>query len=144
MPQPRKPIQPVKVLAVAIGLHSCILGLLMLCFPRGMVALIGFKDLPSVFFPSQSGVFLLILGTFYLMAAKWRSFESTILVSKAFAVVFLTAHVAFLSAPPLVWAAWLEDALMLACFAAAVLWRRRKEDPAWKGLQGARWRSRVW
>lgn len=120
------PERLVKILIAVIGLHSCGLGLLMLVATPFMLNLAGFQAAMPIFFPSQSGVFLVIMGIFYLMALRWPPFEWTILISKGFAVVFLTIHAGFLSAPRMIWAVNLEDALMLAGFAGAVAWRNHR------------------
>jgi hypothetical protein len=116
-----------RILIGFIGAHSCVLGLAMLFAPSRMTALLGFTaDIP-VFFPSQSGVFLLILGLCYLYALENPAFTKVILVSKAFAVVFLAVHAGLLSAPPMVWAAAAGDAAMLGVLAASLLRDRRAE-----------------
>lgn len=113
-----------------IGLHSCILGLAMLFAPSIMLSLLGFHDRVPVFFPSQSGIFLLVLGICYLLALIQRALVIVILVSKALAVPFLTIHAIFLDAPPLIWAADAGDALMLAAMIYAVAREKGPNEPA--------------
>jgi hypothetical protein len=117
--------QLVERLIVLIGAHSCILGLLMLFVPRYMMRLMGLDPSIPLFFPSQSGVFLLIIGICYLLALRQPAFEVIIPISKSFAVIFLTVHCLFLGAPSIIWAACFVDALMLAAFSAALSRRRR-------------------
>jgi vacuolar-type H+-ATPase subunit I/STV1 len=100
-------------LILFIGIHSCFLGFVMLFVPRFVIGILGFSTSVPLFFPSQCGVFLLILGFCYLRALVEPSFIWTILVSKTFAVGFLLVHVVFLSAPPITWAAAAGDAGML-------------------------------
>lgn len=114
----------VRGLIAFIGVHSCALGVLMLFAPHFMVHVFGFSQAASVFFPSQSGIFLLILGTCYLLALREPALVKVILISKAFAVVFLFAHAAFLSAPSSIWAAAAGDMAMLAALSAALFKRR--------------------
>lgn len=109
-----------------VGLHSCVLGLLMLLAPRFTLGLMGYGDPGDLFFPSQSGIFLLILGVCYLLALREPALVTVILVSKAMAVAFLVAHAAFLGAPPVIAAAAAGDAGMLA----AVWWTRREAAAA--------------
>lgn len=116
-------------LVLLIGVHSCILGILMLLAPRFMLGLLGFSPDTPIFFPSQSGIFLLILGICYLLALADASLLKVILISKAFAVVFLVAH-AVCSAPPTIWAAALGDAAMLAATGAALARQRQLQHPA--------------
>lgn len=101
-----------------IGLHSCALGVVMLFAPRFMLRMFGFSLSIPIFFPSQSGIFLLILGVCYLVALIEPGFVKVILISKAFAVLFLFTHAAFLSPPPMIWAAGAGDATMLVLLGA--------------------------
>lgn len=119
----------VRLLALLIGLHSCALGLLMLFVPELMLKLLGFPPGIPVFFPSQSGIFLLILGVCYIAALADPAFLWVILLSKAGAVLFLTVHAAFMGAPLMVWAAAAGDGGMLAALLAACVWEGRKAVP---------------
>ncbi len=114
-----------RLVVLLVGLHSCALGLLMLLRPRWTLGLMGYGSPGDLFFPSQSGVFLLILGVCYLGALRVPSLVAVIVVSKAFAVAFLAVHALFLGAPPVIGAAAGGDAAMLA----AVLWARRRAAP---------------
>ncbi len=107
-----------RTVVLLIGLHSCTLGLLMLFLPLRAPRLLGFGDPGPAFFPSQSGIFLLILGICYLEALRRPALVFVIVLSKALAVAFLVVHAAFLGAPAILWAAAAGDGTMLA----AVLW----------------------
>lgn len=107
-------------LIVVVGLHSGLLGVLMLAAPETMLRLSGFPEPSSLFFAAQAGVFLLILGICYLLALRTPAFLVTILLSKACAVPFLLVQLVFFSAPPIVWAALVIDGAMLA--ATIVCW----------------------
>ncbi len=109
-----------------VGIHSCVLGLLLLLLPRFTLGLMGYGEPEDLFFPSQSGIFLLILGACYLLALREPALETVIVVSKGLAVVFLVVHAAFLGAPPVLWAAAAGDGAMLA----AVLWTRGRRPAA--------------
>jgi hypothetical protein len=109
-----------RLLIALIGLHSLALGLLMLAVPRFMLRLLGFTGDIPIFFPSQSGIFLLVLGICYLIALREPAFVKVILISKAGAVLFLVAHAAFLHAPTIIWAAAGGDATMFTALAIAL------------------------
>jgi hypothetical protein len=115
-----------------IGLHSVALGVVLLILPRFALGLLGFSDAIPIFFPSQSGIFLIILGACYLRALVDPTFVRIILFSKACAVGFLVAHAAFFGAPPIIWAAAGGDGAMLAVLGAA-LYRERAAEQAPKG-----------
>lgn len=102
----------------------------MLAAPALMARLFGFGDSVPVFFPSQSGIFLTVLGLCYLTALVEPSFVWTILVSKALAVVFLVVHVAFLSAPRIILGAAAGDAGMLLMMMAAMARAGAPPEPA--------------
>lgn len=118
---------PVRVLVILIGAHSLALGALMLLASPLVLPLMGFSGSIPTFFPSQSGIFLVILGVLYLAALRYRDFVLAIFVSKAIAVVFLVVHAAFLGAPPIIWLAALGDGAMFAALLVAVL-----RDPAFR------------
>ncbi|MFA6955536.1 MAG: hypothetical protein WC538_06650 [Thermoanaerobaculia bacterium] len=113
-----------RLLILLVGVHSCVLGVGMLVSPRLMLRLLGFPGAVPLFFPSQSGIFMLILGILYLGALVEPAYVWTIIVSKALAVVFLLVHVALLSAPPIIWAAGAGDAAML--IASSLMLARHK------------------
>lgn len=115
-----------RLVVLLVGIHSCVLGLLMLLLPRFTLGLMGYGEPGDLFFPSQSGIFLLILGACYLLALREPALETVIVVSKALAVAFLAVHAAFLGAPPVIWAAAAGDGAMLA----AVLGTRVRTQPS--------------
>lgn len=107
-----------------IGLHSILLGAAMLLFPTPMLGLLGFPPATDPFFPSQSGIFLLILGAFYLRALVRPAYVELILCSKAVAVVFLLSSALVRPTPPLIWAAAAGDFSMLVATGALAIHRR--------------------
>ncbi|OGS01380.1 MAG: hypothetical protein A3G41_06110 [Elusimicrobia bacterium RIFCSPLOWO2_12_FULL_59_9] len=119
----------VRWLILLIGLHSCALGVFVLAAPRLMLGWLGFEQPADVFFPSQGGVFLLILGLCYLLALSEPALVKIILISKSMAVVFLVIHAAFLSAPAVIWAAAAGDGGMLIALSAALLRDRIVRPP---------------
>ncbi|MCM2315542.1 MAG: hypothetical protein NDJ92_10370 [Thermoanaerobaculia bacterium] len=116
-----------QLVILLVGIHSCVLGLAMLFATRRMVETLGFAPSVPAFFPSQSGIFMLILGLFYLRALAEPAYVWTILVSKALAVAFLLMHVLFVAAPPIIWAACAGDAAMLVAVAIMVRRHRRPD-----------------
>jgi uncharacterized membrane protein len=125
--------RPLRWLILLVGAHSCLLGVLMLGAPRTVLGIFGFPTSVPLFFPSQSGIFLLVLGVCYLRAAAQPSYVFVILLSKALAVPFLVAHAVFLAAPPIIWAAAAGDALMLAAVGLLLYrhHRQRNLPPTW-------------
>ena len=125
--------RPLHWLILLVGTHSCLLGVLMLGAPRTVLGILGFPASVPLFFPSQSGIFLLVLGLCYLRATTRPSYVFVILLSKALAVPFLVVHAVFFAAPPIIWAAAAGDALMLAAVGLLLYrhHRQRNLPPTW-------------
>lgn len=98
---------------LAVGFHSIMLGLVMLFAPHWFLNLMEWPHDADLFFPSQSGIFLTILGLGYMASLKYVEFYYFTLVSKLFAVVFLFTHWLFLDAPSSVKYAGAVDAFWL-------------------------------
>jgi len=103
-----------------VGLHSVLLGIAFLAAPRALSEHFGLATGGSAFFPSQSGVFLLVLGVCYLLALRDGSLLVVLVLSKTAAVLFLLVHVVLLDGPPILWAVAGGDAAMLAATLGAM------------------------
>jgi hypothetical protein len=110
-----------RVIILAVALHSFVLGMLMLLAPRWTLRLAGWPYDGPLFFPAQSGIFLLILGSAYFAAAWFRPFAWLLVGSKAAAVVFLVTCSFLDAAPPQILACAAADGLMGAAVAWALL-----------------------
>ncbi len=119
------------ILIALIGTHSVILGAAMLFFPAATLALFGWQYDELMFFPSQTGIFLTLLGGSYLAAIRHRPFIWLILISKATAVIFLvTEHIILGPESPLtVLAAAIGDGLMGATLATIIILKKRQSKP---------------
>ena len=76
-----------------VSLHSLLLGSLMIIFAPYFVHLMGFSESQELFFPHQSGVFLIILGIGYGLGAKDpienKGLVLLTIISKGAAIIFL-------------------------------------------------------
>jgi len=97
---------------ILVGVHSVVLGILMLLWPLALMQRVGWAYEGSPFFPAQSGLFLLILGCVYLVAVRYRVLASVLVFSKAAAVVFLVVETAAGYCPELVYLTAVADGLM--------------------------------
>jgi len=86
---------------LGVAAHSVFLGVCLLSFPTWSLKLVGWEYAGEIFWPSQAGLFLIILGVAYGTALRVRALVWLLIGSKACAVVFLLAHVIWLGAPPL-------------------------------------------
>ena len=115
-------------LVAFIAIHSCILGCAILFAPNAILSSFGFAP-QDPFFPSQTGVFMLILGICYLASLKIPQLILVLLISKAAAVLFLMIHAVFLEAPLVVWLAAAGDASMLGALLLTLRFRCNALDP---------------
>jgi len=108
----------------------------MLFAPTFTTRFFGFPESSFPFFPSQSGIFLVVLGVCYLLALRDTAFVRVIVVSKVSAVAFLVVHAGLLGGPDILWAAAAGDGAMLAAVLVALSVERRSassgeaEEPA--------------
>ena len=102
-----------QIIIGAVGLHSLVLGTIMLLTPIPFLNWMGWSYHGPVFFPSQSGIYLLILGAAYFAGIFHRPFAWFLVTSKAIAVLFLLGHAMANTAPwPMMIQAALLDGLM--------------------------------
>jgi len=104
--------QALRLITLLVSLHSLLLGLTMMVFPSRFLAFVGWPNPERPFYPSQSGVFLIILAVAYFFALKHRGMVRFIIFSKMAAVAFLLAHGLFISAPPVIFLTATLDGLM--------------------------------
>jgi hypothetical protein len=117
-----------KVAVVLISIHSFLLGVAMLLFPRSFPGLFGFVSNGGPFWQSQSGVFLIVLAIAYFLAYKELD-KSRLLViylvtSKTFAVAFLLTQFIFFHAPYAIILAAIGDGFM-----GALVYVLHKQSP---------------
>jgi len=129
----------IKTLVVGlVAAHSMILGTAMLFAPRATMALFGWGYRGGTFYPSQAGVFLLLLGIAYAIGARQRAFARFLVGSKAVAVVFLVTQYVQGNAPPVVLTAAIGDGVMGLAVAAALIWEDRARRARQTHAQGER------
>lgn len=114
-----------QAIIIVVGAHSLILGVVMLFAPARALTLSGWPATGNLFFASQSGIFLIILGIAYLAALRHDVFVWLILGSKLAAVLFLFSHAIFGHAPSAVALAGAGDAGFALLLGAAVILERR-------------------
>jgi hypothetical protein len=116
-----------KVLVLAVAGHSITAGILLVIFPLWMLKLAGWDYTGQAFWPSQAGLFLMLLGSAYALAIRLRALIWFLIVSKACAFVFLLLSLVWLNAPKVVVAMAVGDGLMGLCV-ALVFWKQTRAD----------------
>jgi hypothetical protein len=115
---------------LGVAAHSVVLGLCLLSFPTWTLRLVGWEYSGEVFWPSQAGLFLIILGVAYGAAIRFRPLVWLLIGSKACALVFLLAHVTWLGAPRLAGLLGVGDGLMGLTIAVLLAGLRTARQPA--------------
>jgi hypothetical protein len=113
------------VLAVAV--HSIALGIAFLFFPLRVLGLVGWEYSGPVFWPSQAGLLLVILGAGYAAAVRVPAFLWFVVGSKAAAFVFLLASAFWVDAPRIVGLLGCGDGLMGLAVAFA-FWQVKRAE----------------
>jgi hypothetical protein len=112
---------------LSVATHSIILGLTLLFDPRWALDFVGWEYTGQLFWPSQAGLFLIILGVAYAMALRLRPLVWLVIGSKACAVAFLLASTTWLQAPPISALLGLVDGLM-GLAVGLTFWRLRRAE----------------
>ena len=105
----------------------------MLFLPTRTLEAVGWEYEGDVFFPSQAGLFLLILGSAYVAGLWHDGFVWLLVASKVAAVLFLVLEYRLGHAPTVAFLAALLDGLMGLSVGAIMLWELRST-----GINGRR------
>lgn len=122
-------VRRVKTAVVGIvAAHSIVLGLAMLFRPVETMRLSGWEYEGPTFFPSQSGVFLLLLGMAYAIGARQRAFAKFLVASKTVAVAFLVSRYLTGAAPDAALLAAAIDGVMGAAVGGVLIWETASQE----------------
>ena len=113
-----------------VASHSLILGTAMLFAPREVLALVRWPQVVDLFFASQAGILLVILGFGYLAALWHEALVWLIVGSKLGAVLFLFGQGFVGRAPFHVILAGVGDACLGLLIVAAVIVEARARSSA--------------
>ena len=116
------------LVVLAVAAHSIALGMAFLFFPLRTLGLVRWEYTGQVFWPSQAGLFLLILGATYAAAIRLRALVWLVIGSKAGAFIFLLVSALWIDAPQIVALLACGDGLMGLAVALA-FWRLRRAEP---------------
>lgn len=100
------------LVVLAVAVHSITLGTAFLFFPLRVLGLVGWEYSGPLFWPSQAGLFLVILGAGYAAALRVPAFLWFVVGSKAAAFAFLLASALWVDAPRIVGLLGCGDGLM--------------------------------
>ena len=116
------PARRLSLLLWLIALHSTAVGIGLIWHPPALLAKMGYAPCSEPFFPTQGGVFHVVMAVCYGMAA-WNPRRNRALVTftitvKLIATLFLILYWAFAARLPMILFSGLGDGAM----AAAVVW----------------------
>jgi hypothetical protein len=104
------------LLLFLVGAHSILLGLTIIFFTEFFYNVFFAVNIENIFFVRQSGIFLFLIGFFYLypLLSLKENYSLILLtvVSKAVAVLFLITNAKLTSAPAMIYLAAFFDGLM--------------------------------
>jgi hypothetical protein len=113
------------VIVTLVGAHSILLGLTIYLFTEFFYNVFFATSIENFFFVRQSGIFLFLIGLFYLYPLfNLKSFYNLILltvISKTVAVLFLISNAQLTTAPAMIYLAAFFDGLMGAVLAVVYL-----------------------
>lgn len=119
-----------RAVLLLVGLHSILLGMTIYFFTIPFYQIFFATEPGNIFFVKQSGVFLFLIGLFYLLPlaeAKNNFFAiGLVIFSKITAVIFLLGSASLTPAPAMIHLAALGDGLMAAAlFVLCLLYYKR-------------------
>ena len=116
-----------KIIIAVVAAHSFVLGAALLTRPEWTLSLANWDYEGNLFFPAQSGVFLVLFSGVYLEALRRRSFAWLLVATKAVAFFFLITTCWIGIAPPMSLVAASFDGLMGLAVFLIVVYNTRQE-----------------
>ena len=105
-----------KIVVLCVGVHSVVLGAVIYFFTSSFYQFFLGEPIANPFFVRQSGIFLFLIGLFYLFPLtnihSYHQFIILTIVSKVFAVLFLLTNAHLTPHPPMILLTAVIDGLM--------------------------------
>ncbi len=99
-------VKLLRIVILVVGLHSVMLGAVIYFFTGSFYQFFLGEPIANPFFVRQSGIFLFLIGLFYLFPltnlTSYHQFITLSIVSKVFAVIFLITNAHLTPHPPLI------------------------------------------
>ena len=124
-----------RVTLCLVGLHSAVLGVIIYFFTVPFYQFFFSIDPDNFFFIKQSGIFLFLIGLFYLIPVmdmeRYKLLIVLVVFSKVTAVAFLLENAHLTPSPPILYLAALGDGLMAAAISllAILRYKNSKNGP---------------
>ena len=105
-----------RIILKLVALHSLLVGIGLIFMPSNLIAYLGFNPCTERFFPTQGGVFHIIMAVAYLMgSSKSNKYECMIIFSiivKLSATIFLLIYFIFITQTWMIIFSCISDCLM--------------------------------
>ena len=110
------PEKLLRLLLYLLSIHSIFVGLALISTPGDMFAYFGYQPVSERFFPIQGGVFHIVMGVAYYLAAKSINKDHNLIlltiIAKLSATIFLISYFLFIQQIWMVLVSGIVDALM--------------------------------
>jgi hypothetical protein len=114
-----------RVILLLVGVHSVMIGVTIYFFTVPFYKFFFSIDPDNYFFVKQSGLFMFLMGLFYLIPAKnikhYKLLIALVVFSKVTAVAFLLKNAHLTPSPPVIYLAALGDGLMATAISVLAL-----------------------
>jgi hypothetical protein len=114
-----------RVTLLLVGIHSVMIGVTIYFFTVPFYKFFFSIDPDNYFFVKQSGLFMFLMGLFYLIPAKnikhYKLLIALVVFSKVTAVAFLLKNAHLTPSPPVIYLAALGDGLMATAISVLAL-----------------------
>ena len=112
----QRTVKILKIIIFCVGVHSVALGTVIYFFTSSFYQFFLGEPIANPFFVRQSGIFLFLIGLFYLFPLtnihSYHHFIVLTIVSKIFAVAFLLTNAHLTPYPPMIFLTAVIDGLM--------------------------------
>jgi hypothetical protein len=111
-----------RVFLKLVAVHSLLVGIGLIFMPSNLMAYLGFNPCTERFFPTQGGVFHIIMAVAYLMgSSKYKKYHCMIsfsIIVKLSATIFLLVYFLFIKQSIVILFSFITDGLM-----GVIIWR---------------------
>ncbi|MEJ2137343.1 MAG: hypothetical protein P8X86_19120 [Desulfofustis sp.] len=124
-------VKVLKIIVFCVGVHSVALGTVIYFFTSSFYQFFLGEPIANPFFVRQSGIFLFLIGLFYLFPLtninRYHQFIILSIVSKVFAVAFLLSNAHLTPFPPMIYLTAVIDGLMAIALATPYFFYLRRD-----------------
>jgi len=126
------PEKLLRLVLYLLAIHSICVGLALITTPTELFAYFGYIPVAEKFFPTQGGVFHIIMGIAYFLAARYVNKEQGLIIltiiAKLTATLFLVLYYVFVRQVWMILVSGILDALMATVILVVFLQYKKEQD----------------